>query len=236
MNSLSIEQLAALRRLDSCSVANAVETFHHRLRNEGFTDASVHCMFPELGPIVGYAVTLTLRSSSPPTGGATYLDRTDWWDYVVDSPQPRILVIQDVDGEVGRGALIGEVHAHILRALGCVGALTNGAVRDLGAVGRMKFPLFAGCVAVSHAYAHVISVGAPVRLGGLEIQSGDLLHADRHGVVSVPAALATQVPEVAAQLRQRERELIAICNLPGITPQELREKLQQMPLSASPSK
>ena len=128
---LSPSELHALRLLDSCVVANAIETFHERLRNEGFANGSVHCLFPELAPMVGYAATLKVRGSAPPTTGGLYSDRTDWWDYILSLPFPRVIVVQDVATRVGLGSFLGEVHMNILKALGCIGAVTNGSVRDL---------------------------------------------------------------------------------------------------------
>src|SRR6516165_10344597 len=93
---LSVEQLEILRRLDACTLANAIETFHQRLRNEGFADSSIHCQFPHFPPMLGYAATIKIRGSQPPTAADLYADRTDWWDYILSLPEPRVAVIQDV--------------------------------------------------------------------------------------------------------------------------------------------
>ena len=143
MTTTSLEsQIAALQRLDTCSVANAIEAFAVRLRNEGFTHPPLHCFFPEHPPMVGCAATLKVRCSSPPMGGRNYCDRSDWWEEVLKVPAPRVIVIEDADPVPGTGALIGEVHAHILRALGCVGAVTNGSVRDLPAISKLSLVSF----------------------------------------------------------------------------------------------
>ena len=91
--------------------------------------------------MVGYAVTIKIRGANPPTGRHTYLDRTDWWDYVLTVPEPRVLVVQDDSSRPGLGALLGEVHVSILRALGCIGAVTNGSVRDVPAVAKSRIPV-----------------------------------------------------------------------------------------------
>ena len=166
---LTSEQWEILRRLDACTVANAIETFDERLRNEGFTDSSVHCQFPQLPPTLGYAATVKVRGSAPPTADSRFPDRTDWWDYILALPAPRVVVVQDVATKVGLGSLLGAVHANILRALGCVGAVTNGAVRDLPAAEKLGFQLFSGSVSVSHAYVHIVEFGTPVEIGGLKI-------------------------------------------------------------------
>ena len=200
---LTSEQLEILRRLDACTLANAIESFHERLRNEGFVNNSVHCLFPGLPPMLGYAATVRIRGSAPPTVAASYTDRTDWWDYILSLPAPRVVVVQDVATQTGLGSLLGAVHVNILRALGCVGAVTNGSVRDLPAAQNLGFPLFAGSISVSHAYVHIVEFGAPVEIGGLKIQSGDLLHGDLHGVQSIPLAIADKIPLAAAEIIAR---------------------------------
>lgn len=219
---LTSDQLEALRRLDACTLANAIETFQLRLRNEGFTRGATRCLFPKLQPMLGYAATVKIRGASPPTGARTYLDRTDWWDYIQSVPPPRIVVVQDVSAQPGLGALLGEVHVNILKALGCAGAVTNGAVRDVSAISDLGFPLFAGNLSVSHSYVHIVEIGAPVEIDGLAITSGDLLHGDLHGVQSIPGEIAAKLPAVAAQITAREHALVALCRSPGFTLEKLR--------------
>jgi regulator of RNase E activity RraA len=219
---LTSEQLEILRRLDGCTLANAIEIFHERLRNEGFTDNSVHCQFPHLKPLLGYAATVKVRGSAPPTTDGRYPDRTDWWDYILSLPTPCVVVVQDVATKVGLGSLLGAVHINILRALGCVGAVTNGAVRDLPAAEKLGFPLFAGSVSVSHAYVHIVEFGTPVEIGGLKIQSGDLIHGDLHGVQTIPSNIAGKIPAAAAEIIAREQELIALCQSKDFSVEKLR--------------
>lgn len=219
---LTPEQFEILGRLDACTLANAIETFGARLRNEGFADNSVRCQFPERPPMLGYAATIKVRGSAPPTTDGQYADRTDWWDYILSVPGPRVVVVQDVATKVGLGSLLGAVHINILAALGCVGAVTNGAVRDLHAVRQMAFPLFAGSVSVSHAYIHIVEFGTPVEIGGLKIQSGDLLHGDLHGIQSIPAEIAGRIPLAAAKIVAREQSLIALCRSKEFSLEKLR--------------
>jgi regulator of RNase E activity RraA len=216
------DQLEALRNLDACTLANAIETFRVRLRNEGFTSGAIRCLFPQLRPMAGYAVTMKIRGASPPTGAQTYLDRTDWWDYLQSVPGPRILAVEDVSAQPRLGALLGEVHVNILQALGCIGAVTNGAVRDLPAISDLGFQLFAGGLSVSHSYVHIVETGGPVVIDGLVIRSGDLLHGDLHGIQSVPREIAAEVPAVAARITAREQALIALCRSPDFTLEKLR--------------
>jgi regulator of RNase E activity RraA len=222
MTPLTSDELESLRRLDACTVANAIETFRERLRNEGFVDSSVRSLFPRFEPMVGYAATIKVRGSAPPTGDSIYPDRTDWWDYVLSVPVPRVVVVEDVATRVGLGSLVGAVHMNILRALHCVGVVTNGSVRDIPAAERAGFHLFAGSVTVSHAYVHIVEVGTPVTIGGLAIESGDLLHGDLHGVQSIPSDVATKIPVVAQKIMGREQALIALCRSPEFSLEKLR--------------
>jgi regulator of RNase E activity RraA len=219
---LTPEQLEALRRLDACTLANAIETFHERLRSEGFMDSTIRCLFPHLQPMLGYAATVKIRGSAPPTVDGAYPDRTDWWDHIASQPAPRVVIIQDVATRPGLGALVGEVHLNILQALNCVGVVTNGSVRSIPAAERASFHLFSGGLSVSHAYVHIIEIGTQVEIGGLKIRSGDLLHGDLHGVQSIPPGIAAKIPAIAARISARKQELIAFCQSPDFSLEELR--------------
>jgi 4-hydroxy-4-methyl-2-oxoglutarate aldolase len=225
---LTEEELDGLRQFDTCMIANAVETFNVRLRNTGFSDGSIRCMFPDAPPMVGYAATARLRSGEPPIAGNTFRDRTDFWNRILEIPAPRILVLQDMDHPPGRGAFVGDMHAAIMKALGCIGYLTNGAVRELPSVRAMGIQLFGGGVAVSHAYAHIFDISASVTIGGMEVRPGDLLHGDRHGVLTVPAEIAVAVPRVAAGLQQTEQKVIDFCRSSAFSVTKLSEVLKKM--------
>jgi regulator of RNase E activity RraA len=219
----SKDELDALRRIDSCTLANAIESFRVRLRNEGFASGAVRCLFPELPALVGHAITVKIRGASPPvTGASTYIEDTAWWDYILSVPEPRILVVQDVSSARGRGALLGEVHVSILKALGCIGAITDGAVRDVQAVQQLGFQFFAAALSVSHSYVHIVETGQPVQIDGLTINSGDLLHGDLHGVQTIPREIVSELPAVAARITARERKLIALAQTPDVSLEQLR--------------
>ena len=219
---LTPEQLEGLRRLDACTLANAIETFDVRLRNEGFTDGGLRCFFPHLPPIVGYAATIKIRGSAPPTAGYAYADRTDWWNYVQSLPAPHIIVAQDIASHPGLGALLGQVHFNIQRALGCVGIVTNGAVRSIPTAEALGFQVFADKVSVSHAYTHIVEFGTPVEVDGLKVHSGELLHGDQHGVQSIPMSIAGQLPAVAVRIAAKKQAIIALCQSPEFTLERLR--------------
>ena len=227
-SSLTPVRLEQLRRFSTCLIASAIERFQVRLPNTGFSDSSIRCMFNDLPPIVGYAVTARIRTADPPMEGGGYIyDRVEWWKDILTVPAPRIVVIQDVDPNPGLGALVGEVHANILSALGCVGVVTNGAVRDLNAVRASGFQMYAGNISVSHAYAHVFDFGGAVDVARMNINPGDLLHADRHGVLSIPAEIADKVPPVAAELADHRHQIVDLCRSSDCSIEKLREFFQK---------
>ena len=225
---ISDRTLDALRRLDTCTVSNAIETFEVRLRNTGFASSRIHCVFEDFPPMVGYAATARLRSVEPPIVGRIYRDRTEWWNSILAVPPPRVVVLEDLDKPPGVGALLGDMHAAILRALGCVGYVTDGAVRELPRVRDLGLQLFAGSVAVSHAYAHIFDFGSVVKIGGLDVHPGDLLHGDRHGLLTVPQQIAADIPAVAARLQQAEQRVIDFCGSREFSLDELPELIKEI--------
>ncbi len=218
----------AFRRLDTCKVANAIETFGVRLRNEGFSDSTIRAVFDDLPPIVGHAVTARVRSSMPPpVAGNNYHDRTDWWNYILTVPPPRVVVVEDTDARPGVGAFIGEVHANILKTLGCVGYATNGAVRDLPRVNGLGFQLLAPHVSVTHSYVHIVDFGEPVTLGGLGIASGDIVYGDCHGLLTLPEEIVEQLPSTVERMSTVERQIIALCQSPDFSIDRLRTLVRE---------
>jgi 4-hydroxy-4-methyl-2-oxoglutarate aldolase len=219
--------LERLKRFDTCTLSNAIERLNVRPRNEGFVRGAVHCRFPGLPPVAGYAATATIRSATQPVTGRCYYDRIEWWRYLVSVPAPRIVVMQDEDDPPGTGALFGEIHARICQALDCVAYVTNGAVRDLPAIESLGFQLFAGSLSVSHAYAHIVDFGKPVEIGGLRIVSGDVLHADLHGIQSVPPEAVSQLPDIAQEVMRGELEFFRMCMSKKFSVEDIAAKLQE---------
>ena len=220
--------LEELRALSTCVVASAIEAFGVRLRNRGFSESSLHCMFPEQPAAVGYAATARIRGSDPPMEGHSYYDRGDWWNSLLKIPAPRIVVIEDVDTRPGLGAFIGEVHANILLALGCVAVVTNGSVRDLLEVRRSGLQLFAANVSVSHAYAHVFDFGGTVEIAGLTVHPGELIQGDLHGVQTIPREIAALVPEKARDIMKSRKELIGLCRSHDFSIANFIEKAKEL--------
>ena len=177
-----------------------------------------------------WSVTRPLVKFVPPTPmvGSRYEERTDWWKHIGSVPGPRVLVMQDIDHPPGTGAFFGMVHANILKALGCVGVVTNGAARELPGIEECGFQVFAGRLAISRAYMHVVEYGGQVEVGGLTIQPGELIHGDRHGVLTVPQDLAPELPAVARAIREKKQELIELSKKPGATHEEFSRGLKDL--------
>lgn len=213
--------LEPLRQISSPTLANAIETFNVRPRSAGFMSGAIVCRFPELGVMVGHAVTALIRAEQAPVEGHR-ADVFAWWEHVLSTPAPRVVVMQDLDDPPGLGAFWGEVQANVHRALGCVGVVTDGGVRDLPEVEALGFHFFSAHVSVSHAYVHLVDFGLPVKVGGLTVRPGDLIHADRHGVLTVPPELVSQLPEAAARLEARERKMIQACQAEGVSIEALK--------------
>ena len=215
-----------IRQFDTCTIANAIEHFRVRLRNEGFSRPGLRCVTGGSPRLLGYAATCRVRSADPPMSGNAYVDRTDWWETIGLLPVPRIAVFQDLDAASSGASTIGEVHAAILKAFHCEGVITNGSVRDIPGVSRMQFPMFASAVSVSHSYMHIVDFGAPVEIFGLRVRSGDLLYADIHGVVSIPLEIAARIPETASEIRAKEQEIIDLCQSQEFSLKRLLEAVQ----------
>ena len=235
-DALSQDVLDALKRYDSPTLANAIETFDVRPRDVGFAGMDVRSMFPDLGVMVGYAATATIRARGRPqeprheifdsagTPEDQGVDRSPGlWALVRSLPAPRVVVIQDLDDPPGHGAFWGEVQSTIYKALGCAGTVTDGCVRDLREVREMGFQFFARAACVSHAYVRLESVGEPVEIAGLTVRPGDLLHADQHGVLLIPKEIAAELPDAADRVIDREQAFISWVRSPEFDADRLAE-------------
>ena len=225
---LSHDDLEKLRQFDTCTLSNAIERLNVRPRNEGFMTGGVMCRFPQMPPVIGYAVTARMRSSVTPVNGKYYYANPEFWNYLASFSGPRILVIQDGDEKPGVGALCGEAYARISRAFGCTACITNGAVRDLPGIEALDYQLFSGSVAVSHAYAHVVDFGDAVQIGGLRIANGDLLHGDMHGVHMLPRRGAGGLAALAEEVLREDRELFELTERKDFSAAVLAGKLAEV--------
>ena len=212
---LKPEEIEALRKISSPTIANAIETFDIRPRGEGFTGVGVNCLFPERGAMIGYACTAMIHSGQP-AAPKRLASRTDYWEYVKQAPWPKVSVVQDLS-HVPLGAYFGEVNSHIHLALGSEGLLTNGTVRDIDEVRGTDFKVFASGVTVSHGFAHLEDFNRTVKVFGMTVVPGDLIHADKHGAVIIPKSIAAQVVSAARAIEKEERVMITLCKSEGFS-------------------
>lgn len=220
MSDLSPEMLEALRQLDTPTVCNALEAVESSRRNRGFTVRPFVCAHPDLPPMVGYARTARIRATHPSTSRS---DAVGYYTYIAEGGAlPSVVVIEDLDDTPGYGAWWGEVNTNVHFGLGCLGVVTNGSIRDLpdSAPG---FQMLAGMVNPSHAYVHVVDWGVSVNVHGMEVDEGDLVHADQHGAVVIPMDSAQAVVDEAKRVMARERILIEAAKQPGFNMEKMRE-------------
>ena len=195
---LSASDLKLLGQYDTPTISNVIELFEVRPRSAGYMDGRIRACFPEMPPIVGYASTATMRTAWPRAEGDVYSGLDEQVARFAELPGPAIVVFQDLD-EPPIAATFGEVMCASYRCFGALGIITSGPARDLDQVRRLGFAAFSDGVVCSHAYSHITSVHQPVRVGGLAVRPGDLLHADANGVCAIPESIASEVAHAAAE-------------------------------------
>jgi len=208
--------LTLLRRVDTPTVCNAIEVVEGKRGFDRFTRGTVLCSDPGAGAIVGHARTARIAAVAPPAEPADVIRarRMDYYRHMAAGPRPALAVVEDVDGDAAVGAFWGEINTSVHKGFGLSGALTNGVMRDLGDL-PAGFPVIAGSVGPSHAFVHVREIGTPVTVFGLTVADGDLVHADRHGALVIPA---DHVPELGAaidKLLRTERIVLDAARAPG---------------------
>ncbi|MBY0293573.1 MAG: RraA family protein [Alphaproteobacteria bacterium] len=220
--------IEALRHFSTPTICNAIEMLKSRLRNEGYainTNLTNHNPHPQ--SMVGYAITFKIRTSDPPIKDHYYEDREDWWDRVLSIPSPRIAVIQDLDFPTGVGSVVGIIHALIFKSLGCIGIVTNGAIRDISLIRKEKMHIYSNKLVPSHAYSHIVEVGSPVTIAGLTIKSGDLMHGDDNGIASVPINSVETILLNAEKIFQEEKKIIDFCHSKEFSLSELKRLVKE---------
>jgi regulator of RNase E activity RraA len=220
---LTVDQLAVFRQFDTPTICNAIETFEVRGRAEGFTGMDIRCIAPSLGAMVGYAVTVTVDSTTP------YALQTEegyaaWLQAMEAAPKPGVLVFQDVGPAPRKSAHFGDVMGTIAQRLGMIGLLTDGGVRDILELERMGFHLFASGVVPSHGSPRLLAANVPVVIDGVCIRPGDLIHGDVHGVTVIPTEVASRVAQAADQVLAAEAALKAFVNGPDFTIERLLQR------------
>ena len=227
MPQLNPEELENLRQISSCSIANAIQNLNVIPRNEGYMSPDIKSIFPDMAPMIGYAVTAVITADMPPSKDMN-VSRLRLIEEIIQTPEPRIVVIKDLDYPNVVGSFWGEVQANIHGSVGCVGTITDGGVRDLDEMRELGFNAFASDVLVSRGYVHLVDVGVPVTVGGLKVNPGDLLLGDQHGVVSIPVDVARDISGALRSVEDQEREMIELCQSPDFTVEKLKDQIRKM--------
>jgi regulator of RNase E activity RraA len=209
MSSISQGDLELLTRWDTPTICNALEVVVPERRATGFTTGAFTCLDPKLPPVVAYARTATIRATSPPDENPEEIKtrRARYYEYVADSAYKTVAVVQDLDATPGFGAFWGEVNTAVHRGLGCAGGITNGSMRDLDDCAP-GFQLLAGKVGPSHAHVHIVDFGSPVTIFGMRVLHNDIVHADQHGAVVIPAHAVKDLPAAVDLLQRREAVIL----------------------------
>ncbi|MCB0062953.1 MAG: RraA family protein, partial [Caldilineaceae bacterium] len=182
---------------------------HGGLPNEEYTDHTIRCLLPALGPVVGYAVTAEVTTNDP---DSTALDWPDYYAVLEAAQGPLVAVMKDVDSRPGRGASFGDGMATVHKRLGVVGAIVDGTVRDLMGIQRVGLPIWAWGTVPGHGVFNVTRINTPVTVGQLHVRPGDLLFADSDGCVRIPNEHAEEILRLAGEVRAMEAEIFAFYN------------------------
>jgi 4-hydroxy-4-methyl-2-oxoglutarate aldolase len=213
---LNAATLAKLQKFDTPTICNVIELFDVRPRNTGFMDSRIRANFPELPPMVGFACTAAFRAGSPPQSGDVYGSFLEQVEQFSGLPGPAVMVFQDLD-DPPVAATFGEVLCSVYKGYGSTGLITSGAGRDLLQVRAIDYPVFTGSTICAHAYCHILHIAQPVRVGGLVVHQGDLLHGDANGVTSIPVEIADEAADVAQEFCDIEKIVIGYVRSPGPT-------------------
>ena len=223
---LSHATLLKLKRWNTPTIYNGWEQITaHDVTTVGFNVEETHDFMPQMGPMVGYAVTLVIEPSV-----ASHRSTQAWEDYrrhVAAQPGPKIVVVQDLDAPRVVGSFWGEVNANTHRALGCVGTITDGAIRDLDEMTNAGFKALAKRLCVGHAHVAPVRWGVPVRVFGREVLPGQLVHADKHGFLAIPPEDEAGLLEAASFMDANECQSViaAARSADGATADELLARM-----------
>ena len=206
---LTPSQLDELKKYDSPTICNAIEFFNLRPKTTGFMNTSIRKVFQNSNRTVGYACTARISAMHPPTDAQKPLAEK-YYETLHASPKPTMSVIQDIDPSP-IGSFWGEVQATTHVALGCAGVVTSGGVRDLDEVEPLGFEYYSSCLLVSHAYVHIVEYNCPVDIGGITINPGELVFADKHGIIVIPDKAVPYLAEACRTAAEAEYPVLKNC-------------------------
>ena len=211
----SQDTLKELEQFDTPSISNVVATYpndplclglYNPWSENWYTDQSITCMYPELGPRAGYAVTCVYGIPDPNFSGLSFMDVADALD---NSPTPTILALeQDFPSEVaGKVGLTGGNMTTAMESLGCVGCVSNGPARDVDEIRPMEFQYLVTGMSPGHGEMSVQAVNVPVSVCSMDVAPGEIIHMDENGAVKFPADRVDDVLNNVQKLEKREEEL-----------------------------
>lgn len=218
------DDLKALEAWDTPTICNGLEFIVPERRAIGFTVEPMVAADRRLKPMVGVARVGMIRAKEAPRGKVA--NRLDWYDYVADADLPTVVVLQDLDDRPGYGAWWGEVHSTVHKALGALGCVTNGSFRDCDMLAP-GFQIVGGRIGPSHAFVHMVDFGKPVDIFGMNVVHDDVVHADFHGAVVIPAEAVRKLPDAIALSARREKVILDVCASADFSPAKLREAVQK---------
>jgi 4-hydroxy-4-methyl-2-oxoglutarate aldolase len=214
--------LKRLAQYDTPTICNTIEVFEVQPRTAGYMDGRIRACFPEMPPAVGYAATATMRCALPRAEGDVYGSLDEQVARFAELPGPAMVVFQDLD-DPPVAATFGEIMCTTYQTFGAVGLITSGAARDLDQVRRIGFPAFSNGAICSHGYSHIVDLGRTVRVGGLTIHNGDLIHADCNGVATIPVEIASEVADAAAEYCKAEAIVLDYLKRGSVNPTGYKE-------------
>lgn len=210
-----------LTRYPTTHIESAVNLLGIRSRHDGFARMDFERPFPKLGRLVGYAVTSQVSTNDAKPLGSR--EPFEYWNYVAHIEGPKVAVAVDVDPEPAIGSAFGRVSAYAAKALGCRGIVTNGGVRDIDDIETLGFHVYCRRLTIGHGTPHTVNFGTPVTLGGATVNTGDVICADGHGMIVIPATALTHLQEALAENERRGAPVLKYCLAPGFTPAGLAE-------------
>jgi 4-hydroxy-4-methyl-2-oxoglutarate aldolase len=227
-NALSHADLLQLKRWNTPTIYNGWEQITaHDASREGFNLEETRDFMPQMGPMVGYAVTVVIQPGERRHRDANPAGWSEYRRYLAEQPGPKIVVVQDLDKPAIYGSFWGEVNSNIHRALGCVGAIVDGAIRDLDEMTNAGFKALARRLAVGHAFAHPVRWGEAVKVFGRQVEPGHLIHADKHGFLVIPPEDEQRLLEAARFMDANECQTLipAARGAAGMATEELLKRI-----------
>lgn len=226
--SLSHAELLQLKRWNTPTIYNGWEQItKHNTAADGFNLDECRDFMPHMGPMIGYAVTVVIEPSNPAHPKKNAGAWSDYRRYIAGVPGPKIVVVQDLDQPRVIGSFWGEVNANIHRALGCVGTITDGAVRDLDEMNNAGFKAIARRRCVGHAWAHPVRWNCDAEVFGRQVAPGRLIHADKHGFLVIPPEDEAGLLEAARFMDANECNTVIAAARSGLPPAEMAQRLDE---------